>query len=397
MSKKKSSGLGATKTKTLVEELNELSSLGWVVTFGSRGGLKHKYTDIVQALTDANLDPKSAKAFLPPQAFSRACQKLKEDRVIDILRTDKDEIVFQFSKREVLEDTVEGGEQFEYKKEAKVTLNKLSGEIKCKNDTLRERAQKLLDSCMEERTTSDVTKIVQGLFDKNADLMPLPGAIGVYVVLKEYTAFVDQIKVFLEKLGRRPYCLPIPAGTQTGDKTVQETVEDYLEQLIQSHKDACEAFSISTRPDTLKSAAERIQKTRVKIEAYATYLSEKLVTKLVDSVEVEKQRLLDKVDKLDEERKLAPPSVDGKDRFGCKLGGVPALINSVMLDTPQDLATIAKKSNQSETRVESHLKFWSEKKDFFEKTKDGWKIKQNSAPVSMPAPSSSPAPSEEPF
>ena len=391
MSKKTSTK--AVKARNLVEELQSMPYHGLVVTLGSRDGGKHKYADVVQALQDANLDPNAAKEFSPAQAFTRACRQLQDEGLIEVLRSSKDEIVFQLSKRVVIEDADEGGDQLEYKKQAKIHLNKNSGEIKCKNSTLQERAKKELDRCMEERTTSDVTRIVQGLFDKNADLMPLPGAIGVYVVLKEYTSFVDQIKVFLEKLGRRPYCLPIPAGTATGDKTVQETVEDYLESLMQEYNKAIEDFSLCTRKETIDAAAKKIVTIRIKIEAYATYLGDKLVNKLTRHVEEGKKRLAERIEELNEERATAPQGTEGKDRFGCRLGGVPAKINSFMTDEEQTEEEISEKCNETIARVKQHLSFWAER-GCFERTKKGWRIKPsldgNAEDNSKPEPDGTP-------
>lgn len=357
------------KTQTLTDQLGSMALLGEVVTLGSRSAGTHKFVDVQTALTESDLDPKAARAFLSSQAFNRACKKLADERVIDILDNNKDTVTFQFSKRHLIRNEAEGEDEFQYLKEVKVVLDKEKGTIHCKDEDIKAQAQAELDRCMEERTTSDITRIVIGLFDKNADLMPIPGAVGVYYVPKEHSPFLLKITCFLERLGRKPFSFPIPAGTQIGDRSVQDTVEEYLKGLLEAHSKAVAGFTLSSRPETIQSAADKINHTRVKIEAYATYLEGKK-SDLLELVEKEKKGLLERIESLSKERELIPEDGQGRDKFGSKSGSTPYLINKHITVESKSTQEIATASNVSTVKVKSHLA-WLASKGHIKQDGDG--------------------------
>lgn len=268
-----------------------------LVTLGGRNGSRYQYAAVVDALTFAGLDPKTAREFLPRNAWSRACRRLAEQRVIDVIREDDEDALFQFSRRHLVDDKTEGGKQIDYRKEVKILLDKASGNLICRDESVLQQARTELEKCLAERTNNDVTSIVHRLFRANGDLMPLPGAAGVYLVPIAYRNFLRKVEAFLTKLGRKPHIVPIPEGNADGDRTVQETVTEYLSSLIQDHETAVEGFGESTRNGTFEATAKRINETRIKIEAYALYLNERKA-ELLASVEAAKEKLAEAVERL---------------------------------------------------------------------------------------------------
>lgn len=287
------------KGEQFAAQLGGLRLLGEVITWKPGDEVK-KHTDVIQALKDSGLDEKVAREFLPRHAFTRAAKKLAEEKVIDVLREDSVEVTFQITKRFL------SGDEWVYDKETLLSLNKTTGKVQCPINSLEVFAQQELDRCMEARTTNDITKVVQTLFEHHADLMPFREQGGVYIVPIEHQGFVDKIDSFLKKLGGNVRRLPIPAGTNTGDQTVQECVTDYLEGLIGDHNIAVMGFGVDTRADTLQRAAEKIKATKVKIEAYAHYLSGK-AEELKAQVEESNTKLIDRIQQLTQERAALPP------------------------------------------------------------------------------------------
>lgn len=280
-----------------------------LVTLGGRNGSRYQYSAVVEALTLAGLDPKKAREFLPRNAWSRACRRLAEQRVIDVIREDEEEALFQFSRRHLAEDRTEGGQQIEYRKEIKILLDKDSGNLFCRDESVLQQARIELEKCMGERTNNDVTSIVHRLFRANGDLMPLPGAAGVYLVPIKFRDFLRKVEAFLTKLGRKPHIVPIPEGTEDGDRTVQETVAEYLGSLIQDHETAVEGFGESTRNGTFDAAAKRINETRVKVEAYALYLMDRK-DELLAAVDAAKAKLAEAVERLTKKEDAPEPEAE---------------------------------------------------------------------------------------
>src|SRR5438270_6437921 len=96
--------------------------LGEIITWGcASGGIKH--LDLVQALRDNGLDEGVARELAPRHAFSRACKKLAQQRIIRQVSEDAKIICFQFTQEQ------REGDRFEYNFETLLTLDKASGRV----------------------------------------------------------------------------------------------------------------------------------------------------------------------------------------------------------------------------------------------------------------------------
>lgn len=268
-----------------------------LVTLGGRNNRTYQYRQVVEALANAGLDPKTAREFLPRNAWNRACQVLRKEKVIDVVWEDEDEARFQFSRRFLEKDESDGGMEVKYAKETQILLDKQTGKLSCKDTAVKEAAQRELDRCMDERTNGDITNLCRRLFNLNADLMPLPASTGVYLVPEQHGAFLRKVVAFLRSLGRQPHILPVPADDPEAQQAVQDAMVEYLMGLVEEHRAAVQEFSQTTRQGTLEAHAARIAQTRVKIEAYALQLGE-LQGALLDAVEEAKLELQAKVNEL---------------------------------------------------------------------------------------------------
>ncbi len=288
-------------TDSFVDSLSGITLLGELIGWEMGEGTK-THPEVVEALKSSELDERVAKELLPRFAFSRAAKKLADERLIDIVNEDGDEIKFQITKR------LNSGDELTFERETFLHLNKTTGRIECDSEQLKERAQTALDKAIVDRTTSDITKIVQRLFDNHADLMPFfKKKGGVYIVPIEHTTFVSKISAFLTKMGGVIKRVPIPSGTALGDRTMQETVEEYLDSLMMEHDSSIEEFGLDTRPDTLEKTAAKIKSTRTKIEAYAHYLTERKEV-LLKKVEDATAKLVKRVEEISKERETRPAS-----------------------------------------------------------------------------------------
>ena len=241
--------------------------LGEVIAWSCpRAAVRH--TTLIDALRTAGLDEAVARELAPRHAFSRACRKLSDARIIRQVAEDEKVIRFQFTAEH------REGDRFSYDLETMLTLDKTTGKVTCDLPGLAALAQEELDRCLEARTGGDVTRIIQKLFERKADLFPIREQGGAYFCPQEHVAFVDQVQSFLGRLNGKMNRFPVPAGTPEGDRSVKESVAAVLAALIDEHQSAVEAFGADTRPSTLERAAERIRQTRFKISAYADYLAE---------------------------------------------------------------------------------------------------------------------------
>ena len=240
--------------------------LGEVITWACPGAAV-RHADLVAALAAAGLDERVARELAPRNAFTRACKRLARARVIRQAAEDATTITFQFTQES------RHGDRYEYELETMLTLDKRTGSVTCGLPGLATLAQEELDRCTDARTGSDVTRIVQKLFERHADLFPIREKGGAYFVPAEHAAFVGRVEGFLGRVNGRVARFPVPAGTAEGDRSVQGAVAAGLSALIGDYRRAVAGFDADTRDGTVARAAERIRAARFKVECYAEYLA----------------------------------------------------------------------------------------------------------------------------
>jgi hypothetical protein len=158
--------------------------LGEIISW-TCSGIAIKHLDLIEALRDARLDETVARELAPRHAFSRACKKLARERIIRQVSEDATYLRFQFTQ-EKREDG-----RFTYEIETLLTLEKATGTVTCPLPGLATLAQEELDRCIAARTGGDVTRIVQRLFERRADLFPIRQRGGAYFTPQEHAEFVD--------------------------------------------------------------------------------------------------------------------------------------------------------------------------------------------------------------
>jgi hypothetical protein len=137
-------------------------------------GVSVTHSALVRALEDAGLDAGVARELAPRHAFSRACKKLSDQRIIRPVSEDGATIKFQFTQES------REGDRYEYRLETTLTLDKQTGAVTCALPGLATLAQEELDRCIAARTGGDITKVVQRLFERQADLFPIRPQGGCY-------------------------------------------------------------------------------------------------------------------------------------------------------------------------------------------------------------------------
>jgi hypothetical protein len=252
--------------------------LGEIITW-SATGVKVRHRDLVEALRGSDLDESVARELAPRHAFTRACKKLSEARIIRQVSENDKSLTFQLTAERKEDD------RFTYALETLLTLDKATGRVRCDLPGLATLAQEQLDHCLAARTGGDLTRVVQRLFERQADLFPIRDQGGAYFVPVAHTAFLERVQTFLSSIQGQMHRFPVPAGTAQGDRSVKETVAAGLASLIAEHEAAIASFGEDTRADTLERAAQRIRLTKHQISAYAEYLAEQRSRLEVDLAE----------------------------------------------------------------------------------------------------------------
>lgn len=316
------------------------------------------HAEIVQALTDAGLDPEIARAFNSEKAAGRALKALEEDRDIAIISRDKDEVMFQFTRREkIVSEDDESSSEYKYSKECKLRLTKATGTVSCKKiPALAADVQAKLNAAMELRTRSDMTEIIKKVFQNHKALLPYIGNGSVYIVALEHQSFANQIAAFLTKIGGELFRSPIPKGSKEGTRAVQKTFVEAIRSKVQEHREHVEKFNLNSAPGTMENFAEKFKESRLQLEAYKHYLAGE-GTDIEDALNECDSMLVDKIKASTEHRESLPKSEGpaGKDEWGSREGSGRARMNAAFTKTPKTLEEICTEAGLA-TPKHNHLK-----------------------------------------
>lgn len=237
-------------------------SLGRVVSW--RVPKTISITNLRLALEAAGFSPDLAIDMSKSHAIKRALRDMSDGRVIkQLIHVDKDSVSFQVTQEIIGEDNVI------YTPEAKVTLDTKSGEVTSDSDSIKETAKKLLDEHMGKRMTSDLTRLVQRIYDSyKADLIPIREAGGAYFVPEMHSGLVDQSQKLLKAIGGDLRQLDVRLGHKETDESLAQQMNEYLLGLVNEFHNSIEHVSKVSRRDVKTHREEKIGELRSKLECY---------------------------------------------------------------------------------------------------------------------------------
>lgn len=242
---------------------------GEIVTWDTEGAKPVDVSVVRGALASAGLSEDEAGDLQARSGFSRACKDLKEGRLIRKVETNGRRITFQLTGEAVRQG------KLDYQYECQIILDADSGQIECPESAAVETlARQLFAAALEERTSRDITAIVQRLFKKNAELYPINPRKGVaYFVPSAHFAFSDQVEAFLKSLGGTLGRFPVPKGSH-GDASVQTALKKGFAERLAELQKAIDGWTDTTRPGTMKKMEEKFVTEEFKISAYRDLLQD---------------------------------------------------------------------------------------------------------------------------
>lgn len=249
--------------------MNKLSNMGTIVSWEAPKEIS--FQDLTDSVVKSGFDSKYAREMAPRNAFSRAARDLADQRVIKKIDEDDTEIRFQFTKEYMQASLIQ------YELEAVMFLHKEHGTIRTDYSNATELAalaQSLVYEHQGKRNRSDVTRMVQRIFDDNkGDLVSLHPNGGVYFVPDTHKSLVDQVQTLLHYLGGSLNQFVISFGDPQTTKSVAEAMADHLLDQIDQFRKTCDGITNETSPTVLSRRADAIAAMRDKLQGYQALLS----------------------------------------------------------------------------------------------------------------------------
>ena len=225
---------------------------------------------IRQSLDKSGIGAKALKDLQIRSIFTRAMKKLKDGRLLDEIDRDGDVIKFQLTRKERRSECID------HYYDCILTLNVETGEIKSEdNPELAKEAESLFAVVGAVRNGSDLSRLVQKLFESRADLFSINPRKGVaYFVPVAHREFADKVTNFFRECGGVMERFPVPDDGK-GNASVSQAIDYGLAEMGAELEQSIREWDESTRPSTKKKAEEKIAELRFKHQCYAEYLGSK--------------------------------------------------------------------------------------------------------------------------
>lgn len=229
-----------------------------------------RLVDLWNAMKSSGIDEEIAKECSPRVAFNRAIKEMSESRIIRRINDgDSETIRFQFTK-----EYLQSGE-LKYEKETVVELDPENGVVSCIDPSIQARAQNLLDGHREVKDPSDITRIIQKVFEKSGgDLIPVRQQGGCYFVPFTHTGLLEKVGRLLDLIQGKLCQWEVTAQSDSTSQTVADSVSTHLFALLDELDHKCESINEKTNEKVLARRLEELVAIRVKLEAYNSLLGD---------------------------------------------------------------------------------------------------------------------------
>jgi hypothetical protein len=227
-------------------------------------------------LEQVGLDKKYAHDHNYRSSLIRALHSMEEDRIIRFVEENPTRLVYQFTAEKLIEGL--DSKEFDYKKETVVIVDKkiyratedFAQAVSCSQAI----KNVLIEKFAEYKTlykSSDITRYLQNILVKEADIVMLRPQGGIYFVPAGYKNVVDKLVILLQKMGNNCSldCVPLPAIDSAKNVVKQAFTSEIDNELAKLEKDIAESLDddkkitdkwTSTRVGRLKNVLDRLEK-----------------------------------------------------------------------------------------------------------------------------------------
>lgn len=254
---------------TKLREIKFASIIGEIITWDIQTK-DVPVSKIREALDNAQIGGSALKDLRMRSVFTRAMNKLKAGRLVDEVSRDGDIIKFQLTRKEKRSDCID------HHYDCLISLNVETGEITSPEDpALALQARDMLDEVAGVRSGSDLSRLVQKLFESRADLFSINRRKGVaYFVPVTHHDFADRVQQFFREVGGVLDRFPVPDDGK-GNAPVAAAIDAGLADMGKELEQSIREWDETTRESTKKRAEKRIEELRFKHQCYAEYLGTK--------------------------------------------------------------------------------------------------------------------------
>jgi len=232
---------------------------------------------VVQAaLKSAGLNEELAYDPEKKNAFIRAVRKAEEEKLVRRVEETPAKLVFQFT-REFL-----SGQQLDYSCEALVTFSKTTGGVYSTSKVVESLVAKHLTHTSTHFLPRDITALIQRVFHKEADLLPLRARGSVYFVPQQYAELVAKVQDFMGRIGWTLESLNIGKEEASKGAVYRAFIEEMKTTLADMEKTVTEVENTPDEQTATRSVTMRVRSVKEAMTRVRNY--EELLSATADDL-----------------------------------------------------------------------------------------------------------------
>ena len=269
---------------------NKFTILGRIVFWNIRN-VALIQTELTQKLIEAGLSDSYAKEHNYRSAYLRALKSMEEQRLVRLVEETSLRSLYQFTQEVRIGQKEEA--ELEYNKEAMITIDKVgysvhhdfSKAISCANSDIKNRVVELFEIEKKTFRSSDITRILQSIFTKQAEILPLREQGSIYFVPAFYSGLVESVKTLAGLIpGILFKTIPMPDVSDSRNM-LKDAVEDSIGFDFNKLEKELETIDESTNPEWVSGRLDKLDKLKKRINNYASVLEEKSKFNMLDGID----------------------------------------------------------------------------------------------------------------
>ena len=237
-------------------------SIGTVVSWQSPEGDVDR-SALLQAVVNQGIPAEIVRDMAWRSAFLRAAKDLiSKSELVRKVEEDDHTITFQFTR-----EHKESG-RLRYSEKAIFYLNKKTGDIRSTDDEARRAVDKLVHEHMEKRSTADVTRLIQQIFEKfGGDLVPLRQQGGVYFVPESNRDILARVGGIMNEIGGQLNTYTVNGDASTKGSVASDMAK-HLRSMIDEFKKSCDGLDMNSKEHVLRRREQTMQHLKTKLTSY---------------------------------------------------------------------------------------------------------------------------------
>lgn len=261
--------------------LQDVDILGFV-TYWTVNGIDITRDKLISIMKACNLNEKLARQHNYRCAVIRSLRDMEEARIIRLVHEDPARLLYQFTAENKIGE-VENA-RLEYDPETVVTIDKdmyrdtqdLAKSVSGRPDIV-EKLLALFNEKKDKYGSSDITRLVQRIFNEKADIVALRPQGGVYFIPSNFADVVESVKQMLAQIGNSTFeSLPMP-NVESCRAAVKNAVQDEMNiDIVKLEKelDSVKKGETEVTDKWFQNRLDVITKAKARIDQYVEILGE---------------------------------------------------------------------------------------------------------------------------